>query len=219
MPLDALTTRLVADTLDHVPEDDLSAHQSATQNPQRPGLTLTEIAKKSGIDRATLCALMIHHRYLELAYCDGTQRRHLLTEQAVDAGLGCNAFPVIRSRGGAPHADRSPFPLFNPDLVPAILWTLDYERLVATVQAIPSKRKRAGWLLDRFPFLPRQELARLAGYTEWGWAKRESCHASLDSGAGDQTPEEGYLTAWLQENPWLIRKPAHGSSPKAATQV
>jgi hypothetical protein len=71
MPFDALTTGLVPDTANPNPSQE---RLDTIQRPQRPGLTLTDIAKQAGIDRATLCALMVHHGYLELA-CDSAWKK------------------------------------------------------------------------------------------------------------------------------------------------
>jgi hypothetical protein len=187
--------------LDHPPN-------SATKRRSggRQWMEVTDIATNGHITRATLCALLVHHGYLELAPYGGTQQRHLLTRQAVAAGLGTNVRPISRRQRGRHHAKAAPFPVFYRDAIDAILWTLDYEGLTATAAIVAEKRKRAKWLLMHWGFLPRQELARLSGYSEWGWTKlTRSCSASHNIPDEAAMPTDGYLTAWLKTAE-LLRK-------------
>lgn len=142
---------------------------------RKRGLTITEIAAQAGVERETLACLMEHHGYLELVPFGGTQRRRLVTDQAFDAGLGHNAdasrvrVAVVEGRNRA-----GVFPVFYPEHVPAILWTLDHAGISTGAAAIKGKRGKLCWLLDNHGHLPTAELASLSGYSRRGVEKARS---------------------------------------------
>lgn len=114
----------------------------------RLGLTLQEIAVRSGIARATLTTLMEEHGYLELVPYGGRQRRRLVTQAAFEAQLGHNVDPSsVRLRIEGAHRT-SPFPVFYEEVLDDLLWTLDYQGLVSTVRSLPDKKSRLDYLLD-----------------------------------------------------------------------
>jgi hypothetical protein len=139
---------------------------------RRRGKTLTEIAKESGIRRETLARLMEHYGFLELISYGGTQRRRLVTDQAFHAGLGHNV-DASKTRVAAVEgrARAGVFPVFYAEEVPSLLWCLDYPGIVAAARAILNKRDRMRWLLTHHAYLPDEELAEMAGYSERGVRK------------------------------------------------
>jgi hypothetical protein len=64
------------------------------------------------------------------------------------------------------------FPVFYPECVPDVLWTLNIDGIKAMVQALPSKRSRITYLLRRHGYLPDTEIAAMAGCTAHGVRKR-----------------------------------------------
>jgi hypothetical protein len=139
---------------------------------RKAGLTLQAIADGAGLDRATLAALMERQGYLELVPYGGRQRRRLVTKQAFDADLGHNADGSHRRIGRLEGMARAVvFPVFYPDKVPSILWSLDYEGIAARAASIGRKRERMRWLLHHHPYLPDAELAKLGGYSVRGVEK------------------------------------------------
>jgi hypothetical protein len=129
------------------------------------GLTLKDIADRAGIDRATLAVLMEEHGYLEMVPYGGKQRRRLVTQAAFDAELGHNVDPsIVRLRIEGANKT-SPFPVFYEEALGDILWTLDYEGLVARVRSLPTKAFRLEYLLVNYPGLTGSEMSALTGYS------------------------------------------------------
>lgn len=145
------------------------------------GWTLDAIARNAGMDREVLARLMEHHGYLELAYCGGVQRRRLVTDAAYRADLGHNVDPTTRSRRLDGIGRAVPFPVFYPDRVHCILWTLEWPGIQAKAGAISSKRERMRWLLREHAYLPDHALAELGGYSLRGVKK---ARATLRETAG-----------------------------------
>lgn len=138
----------------------------------RAGMTLAEIAEQAGIGRETLACLMEHHGYLELVPYGGVQNRRLVTDQAFHAELGHNADASHTRIAHLEGRHRACiFPVFYPEHVPSILWTLDYEGIVESATTILSKKERLRWLLAEHGHLPDTELARLSGYSRRGIEK------------------------------------------------
>lgn len=139
---------------------------------QKQGMTLRDIAAMAGLERETLAAMMEHHEYLELVPYGGTQRRRLVTERADRAGLGHNADGSRRRIALLEGIGRAVvFPVFYPEKVPDILWSLDHSGITAGAAAIQRKRERMRWLLQHHGYLPDAELAKLSGYTVRGVEK------------------------------------------------
>ena len=150
------------------------------------GLTLGEIAEVNGIDRTVLVALMERHGYLELAPYGGRQKRRLVTDEAFHAGIGHNVDPShARSLRLDGAARAVPFPVFYPEAMPSLLWTLDWPGIQAAAKAIPNKRERMGWLLDHHAVLPDKALVGLSGYSLRGVKKaRAAAMGRTDRGSG-----------------------------------
>lgn len=150
----------------------------------RKGLTLADIAHGAGIHRETLAALMEHHGYLELVYFGGQQRRRLVTDQAFHAGLGHNVFPAHRRIGRLEGMQKvAPFPVFYPEHLEGLLWTLDFTGIRNHVADLARKADRLSWLRLKHPYLPVGELARLSGYSRRGIEK--SLGRNSDGGPQD----------------------------------
>jgi hypothetical protein len=140
---------------------------------QRRGMTVSQMADAAVVSQATMAALLEHHGYLELVPYGRDQRRRLVTDQAFKAGLGHNV-DAAQSRIGKLEgmAKAAVFPVFYPECVPNILWTLNIDGIKAMVKALPSKRSRLSYLLRRHGYLPDTEIAALAGCTPEGVRKR-----------------------------------------------
>jgi hypothetical protein len=171
-----------------------------------------------------LCALLEHHGYLELAFYGGRQRRRLVTQRAIDAGFGQNIDPSgvrIALEGAAKVAA---FPVFFPEWVPGILWTLDYAGLREYANTIPSKRDRLHWLLTYHAHLPRKELAALSGYSERGWSKavrssfasyRGTSRRSSETTEARTWSDSGALTGTLHDIALSAPEPPVGDSAQS----
>ena len=133
----------------------------------RHGLTLRDIAEQTGVARATLKAAMIHHGYLEEVPYGRQQRRTLVTLAAFRAGLGHTADPSDThspTLGGWERA--APFPVFYPDRLDDIMWTIGLDRVEASCADLPTKQTRLAWLLSHHAYLPNDELHRLSGMSQ-----------------------------------------------------
>lgn len=138
-------------------------HRPLVWRPKR-GLTVSDLAARTGVNRETMATALEHHGYLELVPYGGRQRRRLLTEQAVAAGFGHNADAAHVRIGHLEGFNRaSVFPVIYPEHAAAILWTLDLDGIRATAAAMPNKRGRLRWLLAHHGYLPDAYLAELAG--------------------------------------------------------
>lgn len=155
-------------------------YRTSTEN-----LTLSEIAEEVDMDRATLVALMVHHGYLELTFYGGQQRRHLVSDQAISAGLGHNV-DASRSRIAAEGMNRcTVFPVFYRDPVADILWALDLDGITATARRQGdhqgfNKKAALRWLLRFHDHLPDAELARISGYSLSGVEKARKAQPKKD---------------------------------------
>lgn len=138
----------------------------------RRGMTIAEMAEHAGLNRETLACLLEHHGYLELVPFGGRQRRRLVTDRAFAAGLGHNADASRKRVASIEGARRAcVFPVFYPEHVSAILWTLDHPGIVRAAPAIPRKRDRLAWLLAHHGYLPTAEVADLSGFSRRGVEK------------------------------------------------
>lgn len=168
--------------------DVLSARMRKMRRPmlyrRKRGLTLQDIATIAGLERATLAALMVHREYLELVPYGGSQRRRLVTERAFYAGLGHNAdgshLRIARLEG---MGRAVVFPVFYPERVSDILWSLDHAGIVAGASSIGGKRERMKWLLHHHGYLPDAELAKLGGYSLIGVKKARKSSAQVQGPA------------------------------------
>lgn len=135
----------------------------------KQGLTVRELAERAGVDRETLACALEHHGYLEMVPFGGPNRRRLVTLAAQKAGLGHNPdgsrrhIARLEGRGRA-----SVFPVFYPEYVDSILWTLDFPRIRSAAKAISKKRARLAWLMEHHGYLPNKTIANLAEYSEIG---------------------------------------------------
>ena len=150
------------------------------------GLTLGEIAEANGIERTALVALMERHGYLELVPYGGRQKRRLVTDEAFLAGIGHNVDP---SNARSPRLDGAaravPFPVFYPEAVPSLLWTLDWPGIRAAAKAIPNKRERMGWLLEHHAVLPDKAFVGLSGYSLRGVKKARAAAMAKTPGGSN----------------------------------
>lgn len=154
---------------------------------RKHGLTITEVAAQVGMERETLACLLEHHGYLELVPFGGTQRRRLVTDQAFTAGLGHNVDAShIRIAAVEGKNRAGVFPVFYPEHVSAILWTLDHAGISATAATIKGKRGRLHWLLNNHGHLPTAEIASLSGYSRRGVEKARSPAGVSPSERGSQ---------------------------------
>jgi hypothetical protein len=80
------------------------------------------------------------------------------------------------------------FPVFYPEAVPNILWSLNFPGIIAEAQSIPSKRDRMRWLLTHHSYLPNEELAVLAGYSLSGVEKARSLSITPDPTSAARPP-------------------------------
>lgn len=137
------------------------------------GMTVSQMAETAGVSRAAMAALLEHHGYLELAPYGRDQCRRLVTDQAYRAGLGHNV-DASQTRIGKVEGmgTAAVFPVFYPECVPDILWTLNIDGIKAMLHALPSKRSRITYLLRSHGYLPDTEIAALAGCTAHGVRKR-----------------------------------------------
>jgi|GEM_PF-4248594 len=170
---------------------------------RKHGLTLTEIAARTGISRETLASLMEHHGYLEMVPYGGSQRRRLVTDEAFHAGLGHNvdASEVRLSIEGKNRT--SVFPVFYEDQLPNILWTFDLDRIYAAAQAQRSKKAALHWLLDHHAYLPNAEIARISGANERTVRRARAAREQAPSG-GDLRPTitcNGHFCGMAPESP------------------
>ncbi len=77
------------------------------------------------------------------------------------------------------------FPVFYPEVVSAILWTLDYEGIRDKATSITNKRERLLWVLRNHGYLPDGEVAKLTDYTVRGVEKaRQRKGAGAEVGLG-----------------------------------
>jgi hypothetical protein len=153
----------------------------------RIGLPLQEIADIAHMPIATLTALLEHHGYIETVPYGGQQRRRLVTDQAFYAEFGHNvdggAARIAHLEG---HNRASVFPVFYPEVVSAILWTLDLEGIAAHAASITNKHQRLQWLLGAHSYLPNAEIARLGGCSRGGVEKaRARLSGAQEAGAGE----------------------------------
>jgi hypothetical protein len=128
----------------------------------RMGFTVPEIAAQADMDRETLACLMEHHGYLELVPYGRGQRRRLVTDAAFMGELGHNALPGTKRSPRLDGINRAvPFPVFYPEVVPSILWTLDWQGVYEAFRAIANKRHRIKFALTDHGHLPNAALAAL----------------------------------------------------------
>jgi hypothetical protein len=73
------------------------------------------------------------------------------------------------------------FPVFYPNKVPSILWSLDYDGIAARAAAIGRKRERMRWLLHHHTYLPDAELAKLSGYSVRGVEKARASSVNREA--------------------------------------
>ncbi len=131
------------------------------------GVTLTDLAARLGLRRATLIGLMEHHGYIELAPFGRSQSRYLLNDVALRAGIGRN---VDGSGNHVAHLEgfgkASPFVIVCDEWVDAIVWTFDLDGIASTTATMAIKRERQAWLLEHHDYLGSPEIAARAGSTQ-----------------------------------------------------
>jgi hypothetical protein len=168
---------------------------------------MAQIASASGISRDTLAALMEHHGYLELAYVGGRQRRRLVTDAAFHAKVGHNVWPDNQRIGWLEGIGKSaPFPVFYPEEVEGLLWTLNFDGIRQHVGSIRRKPDRLSWLLSAHPYLPVGEVVRLSGYSRRGVEKAmgRRAHGAPEDGPASITPMRTTCGARHHEGPPLL---------------
>lgn len=133
----------------------------------RIGKTVAEIAAEAGMPRETMACMLEHHGYLEMVPYGGRQRRRLVSDQAYQAGIGHNVDASLKRIGWLEGAAKAAvFPVFYPEHVPTILWTLDIDGIRQRASSIPDRRARLNWLLSEHAYLPAHEVAILSSYTQ-----------------------------------------------------
>ena len=162
------------------------------------GLTLSEIAERTGITKPTLAALLEHHGFLELVPHGGRQNRRLVSDTAFHAGVGHNVMPENRIGHLEGYNRAAAFPVFYEERLPDVLSCLNYDGFKDAAAALPTKRARLSWLLTNHGYLPDREIAELAGGSVVGvekarqrGRKSESMVASYKRGC----PDPEYLSA------------------------
>lgn len=186
----------------------LELQEPLLSRPKR-GLTVGEMAECAGVDRETMARALEHHGYLELVPYGGPNRRRLVTRQAERAGLGHNPDGSRRRIGHLEGmAKACVFPVFYPEHLDTILWTLDFEGIRARASAIPKKRERLKWLLDAHGYLPDKAIAFWAGCTDRAVKKArarlrakvplqviEACEGSAFAALGDPGDDQPFDVA------------------------
>ena len=176
-------------------------HRPLKCRPERRGMTVAEVAARTGIDRETLARLMEHHGYLALVPFGGTQRRRLVTDDAFHAGLGHNVDPSATRVGHLEgEAKAAPFPVFYEERLADMVWTFDLDgiRLAAEERKAGGGKKAAlQWLLQRHGYLPNAELAKLTGFSERS-VERARAKEMPNAAEPPTTSGDGYLVAWVK---------------------
>jgi hypothetical protein len=129
------------------------------------GITLNTIAKRTGVERATLVSLMEHHGLLELVQFGLDQRRRMVTKDAYNKNLGHNVNPQNRIGHLEGYGKAATFPVFYEDQLEGIMWMLDLDGIKDGVSKLDGKKAKLKWLLTEHAYLPDQEIATQAGYT------------------------------------------------------
>jgi hypothetical protein len=174
---------------------------------KRRGLTLTQIASTSGINRDTLVTLMQHHGYLELVYVGGTQRRRLVTDDTFRAVIGHNVWPASHRIGRLEGVGKAaPFPVFYPEELDGLLWSLNFDGIRQRVASVGHKPDRLSWLLSSHPYLPVGEVAHLSGYTRRGVEKAlgRRAHGAPEDAPAYITSMRTFCVASHHEGPPLL---------------
>jgi hypothetical protein len=185
----------------------------------RPGLTLSQIAQRYGLSVSALRSLLEHHGFLECVPYGGRQRRTLVSETAFRAEVGHNVTPVNRVGHLEGYGRAAPFPVLYEDRLSDIMWCLDYRNIVASVAALPTKRKRLAWILSNHSYLPDTEVANLAGANVSGVRKARQRVRASENPANDNKPQvtPGYHLGSLTGR--LIRLPSTASERKVETDT
>jgi hypothetical protein len=162
----------------------------------RVGVTLGKMAEQGGMTRTVLARLMQHHGYLEMVPYGRSQSRLLVTSQAFAAELGHNVDPgAMKVTRLDSHARTAVFPVFYPEVVYGILWTLDWQGIVDRAAGIRSKKPKLEWLLVHHSHLPDQTLAHLGGYSLRGIkaarGRSEKVHSQVITGPTVRAPAGG----------------------------
>lgn len=135
----------------------------------KSGMTIHEVASRIGVSTETAVRLLIHNGYIESVPFGGRQHRRLLTDQAVRAGIGHNVDPKgRRSTWLDGHQRAAVFPVFYPEHIATIIWTLGWGLIVSAVTTAPTKKAKLAYLLEEHDYLPDSEIAKLAGYKRDG---------------------------------------------------
>ncbi len=181
-------------------------HRPLHDGPVSPGITITDMADRAGLQRETLAALLEHHGYIETAPFGRSQSRRLCTEATIKAGYGRNT-EGRQTHTGAMRTS-SAFALIHEAWVEKIIWSLDWPGIVDAVAALPTKRRRLSWLLEQHRYLPDAEIARLAGCTRpsVGRARAKGDTQVLYQGSLEGTLQDGKAsTDTLSALAWALR--------------
>jgi hypothetical protein len=135
---------------------------------EKVGMSVTDIAKGQSMNRETLVSLMEHHGYLELVPYGHGKRKYLVTDTAFHAAVGHNVQPGNRIARLEGYAEATPFPVFYPDTLNKVLWTLDYDGIKDAVSGAVGKKAKLSWLLSNHGYLPDAEIAALSDYSRRG---------------------------------------------------
>lgn len=122
--------------------------------PIRSGLTVTDIAERIETDKETAARLLERAGWLVMAPHGGTQQRRIVPDSVILRGDGDN----IRDEKSGQC-----FPVFAPERIENIVWTLGWDKIVAGANMQPTKKAQARWLLDHHSYLPDKTIAQMSG--------------------------------------------------------
>ncbi|AWV24173.1 Hypothetical protein RMHFA_05386 [Roseomonas mucosa] len=163
------------------------AHRPIVGRSDERGLTITEAASRLGIPRPAFVALAEAHGYLELAPFGREKNRRLMSERAVEAGIGWNVNPTrTRSPRLDGHSRATVFAVFAEDRLADVEWSLDWPGIIEATKTLPTKKERLSLLLRENGHLPDTVIASLAGMERRTVAKARRTH----SGEAEAAPPE-----------------------------
>lgn len=161
----------------------------------KEGMTVGAMALKAGVSRETLARYLERHGFLTMAPYGGRQRRRVVSDEAFEAEYGHTVDASKVRVGHLEGMNRAvPFPVFYPEHVPNILWTLGLDVIREEMARLPSKRARLTWLLDNHPDLTSQEAANFAGCTERAVKKAKARRGTVSSSSIVEDPLSVQIT-------------------------
>lgn len=122
--------------------------------PITEGLTVADIAARMGMDKETTTRLLEANGWLDLAPYAGGQQRRLVPDAVILKGYGANLTAGLHG---------VPFPVFSPEHVGDIIWSLGWDTITEGVDAQPTKKGKAAWLFSHHGYLPNTAIADLSG--------------------------------------------------------